>query len=213
MKKTIAIFANSVKHNNHCVAGKCIETKKWIRPVGDEDGKALTKEQVKYKNNYGVFLVKPKQKIKMEFDKSTPLCNQPENYLIKSDYRWEQAFSLKDEELKNYVDEPFDLWGESNRVKFKDIKDKKITISQSLYLIKVDKIKLYKEFNTFKPESPKRKVNFEYNKIIYELSVTDPNFDELIEKKEEVTLNDKYLCISLGENYEDYCYKLVAAIL
>ena len=41
IKKTIVILANSVKHGNHCVAGKCITSKSWARPVFDVSGGEL----------------------------------------------------------------------------------------------------------------------------------------------------------------------------
>ena len=42
MNKTIVILANSVKHGKHCVAGKFIDTKQWIRPVANDSGKEIT---------------------------------------------------------------------------------------------------------------------------------------------------------------------------
>ncbi|MGO3875885.1 MAG: dual OB domain-containing protein [Psychrobacter celer] len=42
MNNTIVILANSVKNRAHCVAGKCIRTRQWIRPVGDANGCALS---------------------------------------------------------------------------------------------------------------------------------------------------------------------------
>ena len=38
MRKVIVVFANSVKHGKHCVAGKDVQSKKWIRPVSNAEG-------------------------------------------------------------------------------------------------------------------------------------------------------------------------------
>ena len=50
MRKLIVVFANSVKHGKHCVAGKEVQTKKWIRPVSNVDGAELDDHQCKYGN-------------------------------------------------------------------------------------------------------------------------------------------------------------------
>ena len=50
MIETIVIFANSVKHGQHCVAGKTVNGGKWIRPVADINGKELDHEQAKFSN-------------------------------------------------------------------------------------------------------------------------------------------------------------------
>jgi len=71
--ETIVIFANSVKHGQHCVAGKSLATGQWIRPVADANGKELDHEQAKYRNPYGRYLVKPLQKIQMELGANVPL--------------------------------------------------------------------------------------------------------------------------------------------
>jgi hypothetical protein len=63
----IIVLANSVKHGQHCVAGKCINTGNWVRPVSNANGAELSHEQAKYQNPYGTFGVKPLQKIRMGF--------------------------------------------------------------------------------------------------------------------------------------------------
>lgn len=212
MEKTIVILANSVKHKNHCVAGKCVETKEWIRPVADKNGKELSHEQAKYKNKYGTYSVKPLQKIKMSLQSKVSLINQPENYLIDTKI-WEQSFSIDRKDLDIYLDKPANLWGTENRIDFDKIEKKEIIIQQSLYLIKIEELKLQKIQDPFDSDKYKRKGKFNYNKIEYELPVTDPNFDNLIGDKNEIILKDKYLCISLGEKFYGFCYKLVATII
>ncbi|BDS30909.1 dual OB domain-containing protein [Aeromonas caviae] len=109
----VVVFANSIKHGQHCVAGKCVNTGKWIRPVSNQQGAELSHEQAKYQNPYGIYGVKPLQKIKMGFSHHVPLLHQPENFLIDGN-RWKQNYSIGIADLSNYVDEPTDLWqGES----------------------------------------------------------------------------------------------------
>jgi len=202
LNRNIVILANSFKHNQHCVAGKCAETKKWLRPVADATGSALSHTQVQYENPYGKFTVKPKQKIIIGFSSYAPLPNQPENHIVNNSV-WQQNYSISDNELIHYLDMPDDLWGENDRVLYSKITSKSITINQSLYLVKVDKLSLYKN------QHNKRRATFRYNNINYYFAVTDPQFDKIVTKNLGVS---SILCISPGENFEGNCYKLVATV-
>lgn len=203
MDKTVVILANSVKHGKHCVAGKCINTKQWIRPVANDLGKELTKEEASYINKYGKYVVKPKQKIQMNLLKQVPLVNQPENYLIDNNNNWEQKFKIDDFELEQYLDYPSTLWGTSSNVSYNKVINNEIVIEQSLYLVKVDNLKLYLN------SSSKRRAKFNYNNTIYDLPVTDPQFDNILSNKLELL---GILCLSLGECFHNNCYKIVATI-
>jgi len=198
----IVVLANSVKHKQHCVAGKCLNTGRWIRPVSNAQGAELDREQAKYKNPYGIYEVKPLQKIRMGFSQHVPLPHQPENYLIDGNL-WQQNYSIGIDELSNYIDNPNDLWGEKNRVQHAQITLGFYNVSQSLYLVQVEKLNLYHT------DSRKRRASFTYNNIDYDLAVTDPKFDEIVRKHHEAK---GILCVSLGEEYQGYCYKLVATI-
>ena len=209
MKETIVIFANSFKHGGHCVAGKSLGTKKWFRPVSDVNGGALNDQQIKYFNPMGRFSVKHLQNIEMEFAKKVPLLHQPENFLI-SNNPWHQKYNLDRRDIPGFLDHPETLWGEGDSVDSQAILNQHISIQQSLYLIKINQIELSLHFYS---GSNHAKVSFVYNdKINYTLSCTDNNFQNLI-KDNEIQTN-KYLCISLGEEFKNKKhYKLVAAII
>lgn len=201
-KHEIIIFANSVKHGLHCVAGKFINGAQWIRLVSDKNGTELSHKQAKCQNPHGTFNVKPLQKVIVGLKCRAPLPNQPENYII-DDSIWQQAYKIEPADLPQYLDSPDDLWGENDRVDYEKIQRGNIQIYQSLYLVKVDSLELDK--NSFQ----KRRAIFTYNKIQYNLAVTDPNFDNLIQNKTDL---QGILCISLGEEFKENCYKLVATI-
>lgn len=209
--KTLVIFANSVKHKKHCVAGKDENTKQWIRPVSNLDGAELTREHTLTSNPYGAFPVKPMQKVMIDFCDHAPLINQPENWLINQEYQWKQSFKINESQIKDFLDTPNTLWGLSNKVDFNNIVNKIINIEQSLYLVSVSNLRLYRnQYN-------KRKADFEYNSNTYiNFSVTDPNFDDLLRNSEngEACFNSAYLCVSLGEKFseDNHCYKIVAWI-
>ncbi len=208
MNATIVIFANSVKHREHCIAGKDINSHKWIRPVSNQEGAALSEKQCLYENPYGKFTkVKPLQKIEMTLSGPAPLPNQPENYLV-SDRIWRQHYKIQGDEIQNYLDRPNSLWGESNKVNYAKIENGEIHISQSLYLVQITNLQL-------RNDDSKRRAEFQYAGVHYNLPVTDPYFEEQFKEPN----NQGILCISLGEKHDpkggdDYsCYKIVATIL
>lgn len=107
-------------------------------------------------------------------------------------------------DISSFLDNPDDLWGNGDCVPDKDVS----TITQSIYLIKPENATLESEINVFDGKT-KRYVSFKYNMIDYKLSCTDPKFDSLLKENFSV----KALCISLGENFNGYHYKIVASVL
>ena len=212
IEKTVVLFANSIKNHQHCVAGKDIKTKKWIRAVANESGKELTYSQVLIKNPYGVYEAKPLQRAEIKFIKHAPLPNQPENYMV-SNQIWIQRYTIGRDEIKEYLDYPDNLWidytSEKDRVDYRLIENGEFLIYQSLYLIEVKKLHIYWYDRSNFGRSPQRRGRFRYKGIVYDLPITDPKFSEFSEKN----LYNKYLCISLGEEFNGYCYKIIAAIL
>ncbi|MGQ0592727.1 MAG: dual OB domain-containing protein [Gammaproteobacteria bacterium] len=208
MRKVIVVFANSVKHGKHCVAGKDVQTRQWIRPVSDVGGSELDHHQCVCVNPYGTFAVKPLQKVEIGIASHCPLVNQPENYLVGGD-EWNQRYKVEPAEVAEYLDAPDSLWGIGNRVTFSSIESGILQIEQSLYLVKVDDLKIYKN-----PDN-KRRASFFYNGNGYDLPVTDPNFENHLNNPQ----HQGVLCVSLGEKHdpsggENYsCYKIVATII
>jgi len=78
-----------------------------------------------------------------------------------------------------------------------------IHIQQSLYLVQAQNISLYYDGER------KRRASFKYNGIDYDLPVTDPEFYNIVNEDKDFK---GILCISLGEEYHGYCYKIVATI-
>lgn len=201
--ETIVVFANSVKHGQHCVAGKSLATGRWIRPVADATGKELEHEQARYRNPYGRFLVKPLQKIQMELGANVPLTHQPENYLI-TDREWSQHYKIEPHEVPPFLDSPVDLWGHGHAVDANLVNVGLINIKQSLYLISAP------DLNLSRNEDNKRRVAFSYSGANYDFPVTDPSFDALLSGEKEY---HGFICVSLGEEYNGRHYKLAATIL
>ena len=201
--ETVVIFANSVKHGKHCVAGKRLDSGQWVRPVSDVTGRELDHERAKCRNPYGRFLVKPLQKIRMDLGDNVPLPHQPENYLT-TDRDWLQHYTIASQELKTFQDNPRSLWGYGCAINAQSVASGSVSIRQSLYLISASNVILYRK------ENNKRRVKFSYNGTKYDFPVTDPFFEELSSGKKE---NNGFICVSLGEEFNELHYKIAAAIL
>lgn len=220
MGRTLVILANSVKHHLHCVAGKDINTKEWIRPVSSDTGEALSDEQSSYLNKEKNWRVKPLDKITMEFSKHVPLAQQPENYLISKE-KWVSSFKIERNELAQYIDSPKNIWLDTstntNRVTSSLVASKEIVIKQSLYLIKIGVLNLQVSTEMVDGvEKYKLRGSFMYNDIKYaDLTITDPKiWSEYKEKPLGVyELKDVYLCLSLGEEFHGFYYKIIAAVI
>lgn len=210
MERNIIVFANSVKHGNHCVAGKDIKTKEWIRPVSSKES-----EQNELKDHQCTCEgedspVKLLQVVKIELTDHISSTCQPENYLFSNTEWILRGYVEREKIISSFLDKPDKLWidGQSymDRVNYDLIKKKEIIISQSLYLIRVYKIVLY--WKDRPDKNPQRRAHFEYNKMYYDFALTDPNFENF----EEEELFDRILCISLGGEFNNYCYKIIASI-
>jgi len=209
-QKEIVILANSVKHGQHCVAGKDIKTKEWVRPVADTNGCELNSQQILCSNPHGDFYVRPLQKVKMALIQPVPLIHQPENWLI-SDQIWVQHYRIEQHEINLYVDNPKDLWLDpstsTDKVNYNNIINKNIIISQSLYFIKVENLNLY---TIQQYEKTRKRAKFTYNNVIYDLAVTDPQINNA---DFNLIYFNKYLCVSLAGEFKGFSYKIVATVI
>lgn len=159
----IVILANSVKNHAHCVAGKCLQTGRWIRPVSNAQGAELTANQVMASNPYGRFPVKLLQKIELGNPQHAPLINQPENYILDS-VPWQQRYRIELPELPRYLDNPPIIWNNEGRVRYLDITNGHTPIEQSLFLIAVQNLELFMDYTY---PQPRRRARFFYNNVHY----------------------------------------------
>jgi len=203
LAKKIVILAISIKHGNRCVAGKCLTTGRWVRPVATVDGAALNYNQIKCRNPHGLFRIKTLQRVNMQFESAVPLVNQPENHLIAANSEWQQDYRIDPSDLTGLLDDPISIWGEGNRLSYNAIVQNKCKPEQSLFLIQTEGLALYYS------DENKPRVRFTYKGIPYDLPATDPQFDT-ISREQRDTMG--ILCISLAEEHYGYCYKIAAAI-
>ncbi|MCC7695126.1 dual OB domain-containing protein [Janthinobacterium sp. EB271-G4-7A] len=199
----VVILASSLKHGGRCLAGKFIGTNQWVRIVGDNTGSALTEAQTEYTNKFGSFRAKPLKKITMSLLEHVPLPHQPENFVYIPGWVQTAGYGFPIEELQSYTDVPDNLWGLEDRVSEEQIRLGLFSVQQSLYLILAEEITLHRTADN------RRRVTFTYNRNVYNLSCTDPQYEQF---ESGNSIPNGYLCISLGEEFHGDHFKIVATI-
>jgi len=212
-------LANSRKLSARCIAGLRTDTGEWVRPVSQAEHGELTYPQRSLgadgePQNFDV--------IRVGFAKATPIPSQPENWLVDGT-TWKLVDRPAPSSLYNVVRDALYL----NDHLFGSLSDRidALTFSsqpakESLALVKPGNLRwLVDSFWAKK----KARVLFRVGNADYNLALTDPPFENGLKKLElgyhrskELGIPDEnriLFTISLGEAFEGYCYKLVAAVL
>jgi len=214
--RDMVILATSFKHHSYCIAGKDVHSGEWIRPVSTSKGGALGKEAIRVQNPYGTFQAKPLQRVIVPFEKSAPLKAQPENHLVAPG-AWRQKYKVDRQDLEGACDHPEHLWmyddHYSDRFAYDRLDASRGASHQSLYLIFVESIRFKRTRNY--SGRPSITGSFQYRGERYGFKVTDPNFAKYFKADlgYEWEERNRFLCLSLTDAFEGYCYKLIAAVL
>lgn len=219
--KRIACLANSRKLSGRCVAGREVTPNgggNWVRPISVRPAEEVSKYERQYEDGsdprvldiIDVPLLSPK-----------PNPYQPENWLLDPDRYWERVGRLSWDDLSSYTEEPSTLWenglstnsGSNDQV----LPSNATGLSHSLYFLYIRDIWL----RVFAPGAafnrPKRRVQalFRHQGVSYAIWVTDPVCEDkyLAGTNGDYQIGECYVTVSLGEPYEGYCYKFVAAII
>ena len=216
MKKDILLLANSVKHHKRCIAGKDIQTKEWIRLIGEDKDGIVNCERCLNKNEKCDFCeIKNIFKNRNYFiepnildivqvsllEKTSDLEHQTENYKIDTTKSWKVIGEKNKDKLDEYLDNPDYIFeDDSDRIKEENLP------KNSLLLVEAKILKIYTIQNY--QQRTQTRIKFNYNNFIYDLVVTDPRFYGV--EKEDF---QAYLTISLGELFYEAAYKLVANII
>jgi hypothetical protein len=144
---------------------------------------------------------------------------QTENHLIDETKHWQRVERITLSNLPAPCDSVDTLWingfhsqnGHNDRIPI-DIAERELR--SSLLLIRPSRlaVSVAQEYG-----SRKARAYFFFNGIAYRLAVTDPVAESLFLAQEDgeypISRPNVYLCVSLGEPYHDFTYKLVAAII
>jgi len=220
-QKTMVCLAVSRKYKGYCVAGKEIAEdpgeSSWIRPVSPRQMGELPSEVIQLKDgNKPIFL----DIVKIAVKKPLPHYYQAENFLADCERTWEKVGRLKVEELNDYCDDVHNLWvngyhsanGMNDRI---PLEISNAQCESSLVLIQPQDFLLVLSTGlTFKQRI---RAEFIFNKTTYNLALTDPfverTYEERAEGRYRIESKPIYLCISLGEPLNGFCYKLVAGVI
>jgi hypothetical protein len=213
---TFVCLANSRKHSGRCLAGKALYNgtySKWIRPVTEHPSEELQANEHCLQTGQDAAILDLLE-IKLLEPKGT--LHQQENWLMDISVPLKKKGFMGLEELSKLVDSPETLWGTGTSTK--NGKNNCVPISQtrehtsSLYLIDVSSFKVEIRFLFGKRDM--RGV-FSYAGHEYKLSITDLHFEQRFLDKPvgDYEIDRTLLTISLGENYFDTFYKLIAGII
>lgn len=220
--KRIVCLANSRKEGDRCIAGKEIledgRSGGWVRPVSDREDEAVNESERQYDEGTEPRLL---DIIDVPLREPRPKGYQRENWLLDPSHRWKMIRHIGVHELAQFTDTPVPLWingyythhGRNDRLPL----ERAEPLDGSLRLIRVGKLVL----DVFAPRIEqgdfKRRIKgeFRYAGEDYRLWVTDPVYEEtyLNRPNDRHQLGECFLTVSLGEPYQGYAYKLIAAII
>ena len=148
--------------------------------------------------------------------KASPQEYQRENWLLDPERRWERVCRLAPSALVDFTTREAQLWvsgycsseGENDRIPSSIA----IKLPSSLRLIRVDRMDLSVRTH----DSGRRmRGRFRYAQTGYSLRVTDPVCEQRYKDLDDgdYPVGESYLTVSLGEPYDGYSYKLIAAVI
>lgn len=215
----IICLANSRKHGGRCVAGLRVDGSGWLRPVGTlPDGTLFATDYVLADGTHAA----PMDVIRVGVRAPRPAPHQPENWVIDGT-TWKLVARPMGCELISILQAamvrgPGLLGGFSDRVPWSDFQQQ--TAPASLAIVAPDTIELHSQ------PTPRGKVQargrfslgVDRRTHVYDLPITDPRWEGVASQLQQpCTLQQAkgrfVLIISLGEPFEQYCYKLIAAVI
>ncbi len=210
-------LANARKNLGRCVAGLRADGSGWMRLVSKAPDGTLNWSQYLLKDGKDVALL---DFISAGVKATRPALHQPENWVIDGSI-WKKTTRPPEDAVpllhKALCFGPELFGGSRDRVAMLELEEK--PAGASLLLIAPERIDLV----PIKRTDGKQQVRGRFalgagpKLCQYDLSVTDPYWESLVKEKGPRSLRQgeqKFVAtISLGEPFNGYCYKLLAAII
>ena len=221
--KSIVCLANSRKPpSGRCVAGREKIGNRfgaWIRPVSARVTREISEEERRYEDGTDPKVL---DVMAIEMDAAQPHDHQQENHVIDDSYYWEKSGTVSWVEIQSAVEDPGGpLWlngyssscGDSDRVPEGVL----TTLERSLYLVRPSNLRIVvaSEGGDFAPPRRRVRAHFHLQGASYCFVVTDPPVEReyLFKGDGETAISQALLCLSLGEVFNGYAYKLVASVI
>lgn len=157
--------------------------------------------------------------INVPVSRAHPHGYQQENWLLDPGRRWGKVGRIRWDDLPQWADQAKTLWnnGHSSRSGFNDRvpEDLAFSLRSSLCLIKIDRLEVLISQN-IASNTYRLRGKFKYHGNDYSLRITDPVSEKAAAELGAgsfVVDEDRFLTISLGEPFEGFAYKLIAAII
>jgi|TARA_B100000315_G_C14567051_1_gene583476 hypothetical protein len=222
-EKKIICLANSRKKSGRCIAGREVlenDFGPWIRPVSIRPTKEISEKERRYENGRRAVVF---DIIKIPLLDPVPVHHHVEDHLIDADLYWSKKGMANWGTIEGLLDplnSPLWINGDSTYHGMNDKISETLAsgLQSSLMLIRPSDLKILVRKESGFAGSPERRcVRAEFNaaEAHYRLKVTDPIAEEKYLSCNDGTypLDGAILCVSLGEAWKQYVFKLVAAIL
>lgn len=220
--KTIIVLANSRKISGRCVAGKELVGTTfggWVRPVSLRPAGELSEADRQFQDGTDPKLL---DVVEIPMSKHLPHGFQTENHAIDDQFYWVRKRRCTSAELKAALDLAATKLWDNNSSSSNGLNDRvadatAANLSGSLLLIEVPKLTISIAIEGAHFNNAKRKVrgSFTHNNTRYILTITDPVIEREYLKKDdgEYDAGSATLCISLGDSFQGYAYKLIAGVI
>lgn len=221
--KKILCLANSRKPpSGRCIAGREVLDNGfggWIRPVSARPGREVSEEERWYKNGTDPQVM---DILTIAFRQASPSLHQSENHLLHELIHWSKegvaswesvAKSVEDPEGPLWLNDQTSSHGLNDRVAEADLAG----INRSLYLIRPENLVLVTAEEKTGNEGTRRRVRAEFRLcgFDYRLVVTDPVVEGHCFSLPDgpLPVQNAVMCISLGELFHGFAYKLAASVI
>ena len=221
--KTIACLANSRKRpSGRCIAGREVTGDglgPWVRPVSARPSQEVSVKESRYEDGTDPAVL---DIIEIEMLRPAAASHQQENHVIDDGCPWVKIGRLEWDQLLRAVEDPKGpLWangyssgnGLNDRIPISAAR----AFNYSLMLVQPTDLSLAVviEGGDFRPPRRRLRADFSLANHAYSLVVTDPWAEgSYLPRGEGSThLDGSLLCVSLTEEFHEYAYKLVAAVI
>ena len=220
--KRIVCLANSRKLAGRGIAGKVWpadgERAAWVRPVSDRPDGEVSEYERQYEDGSDPKVL---DIVDVPLLPAQPCEWQTENWLLDPQSYWRKAGAASWFDLAGFADSESALWlngfhtynGLNDKIPLEAMGHCK----DSLRLIHVQQLRIavFKPGEAFGNSKRRVQARFLHGGSEYRLWITDPNYERryLAKLDGDYVINDCFLTISLGEQYGDACYKLIAAVM